>query len=261
MQQTKNIHTISIIGLGNVGWHLALALTQAGYEIKNIVSRNTEHVSAPGDIPDTTVISDISQVKDDPDLYLITVQDLEIASLATYLKDSESIIAHTSGGIDMSVFSGRSNAYGVFYPLQTFTKGTDMTYADIPFLLEADTEDTLNALKNVAEKISGKYRCVGAEVRVRLHLAAVFACNFSNHMVTIAEYLLKKENLDLELIQPLMKQTLKKLDSLSPKEAQTGPAIRNDIHTMNKHLELLADESGFEDLYKAISKSIQNNKL
>jgi predicted short-subunit dehydrogenase-like oxidoreductase (DUF2520 family) len=261
VHQTKNIQSISIIGLGNVGWHLALSLKQAGYEIKNIVSRNSESVSAPGEIPNTTIISDINQIRDEPDLYLITVQDSEIASLAASLRGSDSIIVHTSGGIDMSVFSGKSASYGVFYPLQTFTKGTDMTYSDIPFLLEADSEDTLSVLKNVAEKISGKYRCVEAEERLSLHLAAVFACNFSNHMVSIASYLLKKENLDLELIQPLMKQTLKKLETLSPKEAQTGPAIRNDMNTMNRHLELLADEPGLEDLYKIISKSIQNNKL
>ena len=163
MQQSKNIQSISIIGHGNVGWHLALALRQAGYEIKNIVSRNTVTANAHGDFPDATLISDIAQITDEPDLYLITVQDSEIASLAASLSGSDSIIVHTSGGIDMSVFSEKNAAFGVFYPLQTFTKGTKMTYSDIPFLLEADSEHTLDALKAVAEKISGKYRFVGAK--------------------------------------------------------------------------------------------------
>ncbi len=161
----------------------------------------------------------------------------------------------------MSVFSGKKDNYGVFYPLQTFTRGAAMLHSDIPFLLEADSESTLSAFTSVAEHISGFYRYVGAGERLRLHLAAVYACNFSNHMVTIAAYLLKKDKLDLELILPLLKQTLKKLDTQSPKEAQTGPAIRNDQLIISKHLELLTDEPELKELYKTMSQSIQNNKL
>ena len=261
MQQTNIIKSISIVGLGNVGWNLAIALRDAGYEIKNIVSRNPLSAKAIEDIIDTSIISDINQITEEPDLYLLAVQDSELKSVAASLSGTGQIVAHTAAGIDMSVFSDKINGFGVFYPFQTFTQGTDMLYSDIPFLLEADSEETLDALKEVAERISGKYSFAGAEERLSLHLAAVFACNFGNHMVTIADYLLNKNNLDLKLLLPLLKQTLKKLDTLSPKEAQTGPAIRNDLITMSKHLKLLADEPELKDIYEALSESIQNKKL
>lgn len=261
MQQTDSIKSIAIVGFGNVGWHLAIALSDAGYEITNIVSRTQQSDNTPSEFIDTSIVKYLSQIREEPDLYLLTVQDSEIDAIAALLSDSDKIIVHTSGGRDMSVFSDKRDNYGVFYPLQTFTKGSKMSYSEIPFLLEADSKKTENALKGVAEKISGSYRCVGAEERLSLHIAAVFACNFSNHMVNIAEYLLKKDNLDLELIQPLLMQTLKKLDDMSPKEAQTGPAIRNDHHTMNRHLEVLEKEPELKDLYIALSQSIQNSKI
>jgi len=258
VQAYPDINSISIIGAGNVGSHLAIALKNAGYEIKHIVARNPKLAGSIKKLVDTEVLTSIKQVRYEPDMYLICVQDAEIHAVAESLLASDKIIVHTSGAIDMSVFSGKRNAYGVFYPLQTFTRELEMIYSDIPFLLEADNEHTLNALTCVAQRISGNYSCISAPERLRLHLAAVFACNFSNHMASIADYLLKQEGLDLELIRPLMRQTLKKLDTLSPKEAQTGPAVRGDEKTMSRHLEELSSEPELEELYKLISKSIQN---
>lgn len=257
MQKALSIQSLTIIGPGNVGWHLAHALKEAGYEIRNIVSRNPQNLESMGKILDERVISDLNQTIEEPDLYIITVPDAEIASVVASLADSESIVVHTAGGMDLSVFKDKKDKFGVFYPLQSFTKGTEMRYADIPFLLEADCENTMKALEEVAQKISGSFRRVSAEERIKLHIAAVYACNFSNHMLTIADYLLKKEDQDLSLMLPLLRQTIKKLDALSPKEAQTGPAIRKDQHTINKHLDLLADEPELKELYKAISQSIQ----
>ncbi len=259
MQETEEIKSISIIGVGNVGWHLSQALHEAGYEIKHIVSRSQEKLESLVQKLCTIHLTSIDQVQEEPDLYLICVQDVYIPEISASLSSSQSIVVHTSGGSDLKVFSAKQDKYGVFYPLQTFTKGNNMDWSEIPFLLEADNQSTLNKLKVVANRISGKYNFADSSARLKVHIAAVFACNFSNHMATIADSLLKKEGLDFKIVYPLLKETIKKLDRMSPDEAQTGPAIRNDAVTMERHMELLKEFPEWQEIYRLISKSIPFN--
>ncbi len=240
MQQKDEIRSISIIGAGNVGWHLAGAFKQADYQIR-LISRNS---------------SDTDHLDYVPDLYLICTQDTEIEALAGSLSSSGAIVAHTSGGTGLEVFTEKQGRYGVFYPLQTFIKGQGMDYSTIPFLLEGSDPQTVTALQGLAERISGNFRIVDSLTRRKVHLAAVFACNFSNHMFAAASRILDDIDLDLEIIKPLIEQTFRKLDNISPTEAQTGPAVRGDETTMKRHMDLLRADPDLQELYQKISQNI-----
>lgn len=245
-----------------MGRHLCKALNLAGYSIKHIISRSSlNNTTSLGIIdPEVLVLNDIGQVTEEPDMYLLCVQDAEITELANFLAGSEALVAHTSGGTGMDVFKNRKAAYGVFYPMQTFTKGVEIEYTTIPFLLEASDPDAMMKLEEVARKISGDYYQVDSAKRLRIHTAAVFASNFTNHMIHIAESLLKESGMDLEVLKPLMEQTFKKLQSMQPSEAQTGPAVRGDKVSMQRHLELLNSDPELQEIYKLISSNIAKEK-
>lgn len=256
MQQKDEIRSISLIGAGKVGWHLAIAFKQAGFKIMHIISRDLKKAESLSVLVDSEALTSLDQLAEEPDLFLVCTQDSEIDALAGSLSSSNAIVAHTSGGIGMEVFNAKANKYGVFYPLQTFSLGDVIDYKAIPFLLEGSDPATVSALAGLAEKISGKIQIADSRTRLQVHLAAVFACNFSNHMTAIAEQLLDDLDLDIELIKPLMAQTMKKLDTMSAEDAQTGPAIRGDASTMKRHMDLLKSDPDLQEIYQKISQNI-----
>ena len=163
---------------------------------------------------------------------------------------------HTAGSVSIDVFKGFAQHYGILYPLQTFTKNRDLNFDKIPLLIEAGDQNTLDRMREFALRLSGIVLETDSDQRKQIHLAAVFACNFTNHMLAISEYLLQKNGLPYELLKPLINETFSKAVMMSPHAAQTGPAVRGNTAVLNKHLAMLEDDPDLYELYRIVSRSI-----
>ena len=194
---------------------------------------------------DAKYTTQLHELKSDADLYIISLKDTAFVQLIGDIckdKNSNALFVHTAGSIPMSIWEGYTNNYGVFYPLQTFSKLREVDFKEIPFFIEASSTENCNLLKEIAHTISDKVYDATSEQRKSLHLAAVFTCNFTNHMYAIAAELLEKYNLPFETMLPLIDETARKVHELTPRQAQTGPAIRYDEQVINNHLQMLHDD-------------------
>lgn len=244
--------SLVIIGTGNVATHLYSAfLNTEGVIIKQVFGRNQEHLKYFSERSNTTSIADDII---EADIYLVAVSDNAIEPVSQTIPYKKGIVAHTSGSVPMSEILHQRK--GVFYPLQTFTKDKEINFEKIPICIEAHETEDLILLKHLAGLLSGSVYEVRSEQRKKLHLAAVFANNFSNHLFQIAKEICEKEMLPFELLRPLIIETAEKLRNLDPKDAQTGPARRNDLLTMQKHLEEL-DNPLHKKIYQLLSESIK----
>ena len=248
-------YKISILGNGNVAYHLAKAFMQANINLSYIYSRNA--YSNEKDI----FCNDLQKVVDKSDILIFAVSDSGIAEILQNINWNEKLLLHTAGSVHMNIFKEFSVNYGVFYPLQTFSKTRKLDYTKIPFLLEANNPKNLSILHEIASKISINVQEVNSEQRKNLHLAAVFVSNFSNHMLSIAQQITSEQNLNFELLKPLITETLTKSLELSPILAQTGPALRNDLSTINKHLDILSNKALWKKIYSFVSQSIYDTKI
>lgn len=225
---------ICIIGKGNVAWHLKQALSPIS-SVESVSSRN---------------ISGIPQA----DLYLIAVADDAIIEVVRMLPSTDSIVAHTSGSVSIGTL-GKFPRRGVFYPLQTLSKDIEIDYSGMPILIEGSSEMEVSFLKKIASMISSKVKEVNSADRARIHLAAVIASNFSNHLLHLSSALLPSD-VPTSILLPLLEETLKKAAVLTPFCAQTGPARRGDKMTVEKHLKLLSDNPELKSIYSLVSRSI-----
>ncbi|MDK2978427.1 MAG: hypothetical protein PWP52_1141 [Bacteroidales bacterium] len=253
---------IVIIGAGNVATHIALALKNANYSIKSIYSQTEKSAQNLAEKINSSFTTHIEKLPDNADIYVIAVKDTIIEDIAKKLNILSGIVVHTAGSVPMSVFESYFKNFGVFYPLQTFTKSRNLAFSEIPLCIEANNNNAENKLLNLAESLSKKVALVNSEKRKILHLAAVFACNFTNHMYSIGYELLSEQNIDFNLLHPLINETAKKATEMSPIDAQTGPAMRQDNKTIDMHLKMLKDYPEFEKIYRFVSDSIftLNNK-
>lgn len=247
--------TINIIGSGNVATHLALALKDGGYKIESIASRHLNSAEALAQKVDAKATIDISSMGE-ADVTIIAVSDNAIGKVAKSLADKGAggVIAHTSGATPMAALEPLERR-GVIYPCMTFTKGDEVNMKECPFLVEASDEKTLAALKRMAARIGNGATECDSEGRNRLHLAAVLASNFANHMLLKAQEVLRRADLPLSILKPLTMQTISKAFRMSPREAQTGPARRNDTATIGRHEAIIEDEN-LAEIYEAVTKSI-----
>jgi len=251
---------IAIVGAGNVAWHLAQGLQEAGHTITAVYSRTPVHATELTQLlPDAIAKTDLDFRNIIAEIILIAVPDAAILSVANELKvNPETIVAHTSGSQPITVLQSTAGAkYGVFYPLQTFSKQAAVDLQKVPILLEGDSEQTTEKLKQLAKSISTKVERVNSEKRKQLHLAAVFACNFTNHLLGISQEILKKAHLPTDLLQPLIQETIKKATTHNPFKVQTGPAIRNDQNVIEEHLRLLDGHPMLQSIYQQLTQSIQ----
>ncbi len=251
-----NINSIVVIGSGNVATNLAIAFNNIGVQILQVYSRNTTHAKLLADKVSATYTDNLADIKLNADLYIISINDDAIENIASSLKLSEKLVVHTSGSINMDVLKDISSNYGVFYPLQTFSKDTLIELIDVPFCIEANTIEAEAVLTNLAGTVSKDVRIINSDERKIIHLAAVFACNFSNYMYLIAESLLKEHTISFDILKPLILHTANKMNTLSPMLTQTGPAKRNDLKLIEKHISLLKETPDYLEIYKTISKSI-----
>jgi len=243
---------IIFVGSGNVATHLGISLQKENYKVLQVYSRSVENAKKLAEKLSTDFTNDLTQLKT-ADLIIVSVKDDAISEVLSQLKDSA--IVHTSGSIGMDVFNGNFSDCGVFYPLQTFNKEIDVNISEIPFCIEGNSKKFEKQLIGITKTLSNNVVSMNSEQRKQLHIAAVFACNFSNQMFSIADDLLAEKNLDFEILLPLIKQTISKLDKNKPKDVQTGPAKRNDTSIIQEHINQIQNKE-IKELYQKISSNI-----
>ena len=251
---------IVFIGSGNVATHMAMALKNAGSDIIQIYSRTDTNAQLLAHKVSAEPISDLNNLNREADLYIFSLNADILPSFDKMMPDTSGIWAHTAGSVPMNLFGGRLNrgGYGVIYPLQTFSKEREMDFTKISIFIEGDIIETKNSLLSLARTISDDVKFLDSESRKYLHLAAVFANNFSNHMFTLANEILRERGIEFDALRPLIVETAAKVLEMEPKKAQTGPAIRLDVKVINKHLELIKDDK-IKEIYTILSESINRH--
>ena len=246
---------VVLLGFGNVNSHLLNALhNNSKVSVIQAFNRNIIKMISPFEkIPFTDDISKIA----DADIYIIGIPDDAISGFSESLSFQNKLVVHTSGGAAMNALAAK-NRRGVFYPLQTFSKQRKVAFKEIPICIEAETPADLELLRKLGETISENVVEISSEKRAKLHLAAVFVNNFVNHLYGIGSEILKDEKLPFDLLKPLIAETASKIKTLSPEEAQTGPAKRNDKKTIEKHLHLLENNS-YRDFYEMFTKALKKD--
>lgn len=248
---------IVLIGAGNVATHLGLAYKSAGYEIIQVWSKTIESARRLAKQLGVVPLTDIGKLSKDADVYVIAVKDDAVSLIVKKLALKEKLIIHTSGTVPMLLLKTASKNYGVIYPLQTFSKNRKIDFSTVPLCVEANDKNTEKRVVALARAISKNVYVISSEKRKALHLAAVFACNFSNHMYAVAEKIIKKQKLPFALLIPLIEETAAKIKTGSPVKMQTGPAIRGDKVVIKEHLRMLAGDTKAKKIYELISESIK----
>jgi len=249
---------IVILGSGNIATHLGRAFKMAGQTISQVWSRDITKATALADTLAAEAIDSMFDLDRSADLFIIAVNDEAIRKIALEMKLSNQLLLHTSGSTGLSALEGASTRIGVFYPLQTFSKIKSIDFRQIPIIIEANVPEVLAIIRAIADRLSEKVIELNSEQRKTLHVGAVFACNFTNHLFGLAQELLEEKGLDYELLKPLIEETLNKIEMNSPVSVQTGPAIREDQATIQAHLELLKHNPDLSELYVKLSQSIVN---
>lgn len=248
---------IVLIGAGNLATHLGKALHAAGHDMVQVFSRTMQSAETLASLLDAEPLTDISQVRDDADVYIFSVKDSALEQLISQLCGGEKkVFLHTAGSMPMSVFRGKALHYGVLYPMQTFSKQREVDFSIIPCFIEANDEFALKQIEGLAGQISHRVYQLSSEDRKYLHLSAVFACNFANHCYAASQELLQQHGIPFDVMLPLIDETAAKVHGMTPKEAQTGPAVRYDENVIGKQMQLLENQPYFQKIYDCMSKSI-----
>lgn len=246
---------IVFIGAGNLATRLSLAMQRVGMQIGQVYSHTPENAKLLADKLGCPWTTDLSALQSDADMYVFSLKDTVLADVIAQVKPSNGLWIHTAGSMPMDVFEGYAARYGVLYPLQTFSKGREVSFDVIPIFLEANTKKDADYLKKIASALSENVRFMSSEKRRSLHLAAVFACNFTNHIYALSYKLLEQEEIPADVLLPLIDETTAKIHAMPPAAAQTGPAIRYDENVINKHLAML-DDPDMKEIYLLLSRSI-----
>jgi len=243
---------VVVLGTGNVAYHFINRFQHVKeVDVIQIYNHSSNSLRAFTSYETTTRFSELKQA----DLYLICVKDDKVFEVANSIPYHEnSIVAHTSGSVPL-LTTKHKNA--VFYPLQTFSKDKAVSFKNLPLCIEAEHDADFNFLKEIGDALKAKVYEVDSSQRQELHLAAVFVCNFVNHLYHIGHAICEEKNLPFDVLKPLIQETADKVLAKHPKDAQTGPAKRNDKSTIERHIEQL-NESPYKDLYRYLTTSIQN---
>ncbi len=247
---------ITIIGSGNVATHMAAALKNAGHNIVQVYSRDLQNAALLAYHVKADAIDDLQHISSETDLFIIAVKDDAIGPVAEQLAKHDKLIVHTSGATDMYALLAFTDKAGVLYPLQTFSKVKEVNFRQVPLCIEGADENISKQIEELAQSISNNIYRVDSSQRKTLHLAAVFACNFPNYLYEVARQLLANNGLDFNLLRPLILETAEKVQERFPADVQTGPAVRNDVGTMNNHLRLLSEQPHLQQIYTLLSQGI-----
>jgi len=259
---------IIFIGAGNLGTHLSQALQQAGHRVLQVFSRTEKSASALAALLDCPFTTEIAEVLPQAEVYFFSVRDAVLQELASRLyahlrqvasvgsprRGAGALFLHTAGSMSLDVLPTLRR--GVFYPMQTFSKSRPVDFSQVPIFLESETDMRLMEL--MARALSQQVFQLDGERRRYLHVSAVFACNFVNHMYDLSARILEAHDIPFNVMFPLIDETASKVHSLPPRQAQTGPAVRYDRNVMEGHLNLLADDPQMQEIYKLLSRSIHD---
>lgn len=249
---------IAFIGAGNLATNFGMALFKAGCDITQVYSRTEDAAMKLSSLLGASPITNIEDLNNEADIYIFALKDSVIADIIPYVcKDKkDKIFLHTAGSVSVDIFKGTVKHYGVFYPMQTFSKAKLLDFNDITCFIEASDEYTNDILIELGSMVSDKVYPLDSEARKSLHLAAVFACNFVNHCYEISSELLARHGLSFDIMLPLIDETALKVHAMSPLEAQTGPAKRYDQNIIRAQSDLLKDNPIFKQIYECMSLSI-----
>jgi predicted short-subunit dehydrogenase-like oxidoreductase (DUF2520 family) len=250
---------VSFIGSGNLAWHLAPALDNLGYVVKEVYSRNAKHAAElTGRLYQAEIRKSLDFSSSQSQIFIIAVKDDAISGIAQEIVlPDDAILVHTSGSQPLSLLEFAAAEHtGVLYPLQTFSRTAKISFKDVPVFIEANDDVAERALMAVARALTSKVRKATAEERKALHIAAVFASNFSNHMMAISSELMEANKMDFIWLKPLISETLTKALEIGPSKAQTGPAKRGDLHILDEHMEFLKQQPDLAKIYEIISQHI-----
>lgn len=250
---------ISFIGSGNLAWHLAPALDNAGFSVREVYSREQKKAKALVEkLYEGETKKDLDFSESKSRIFVIAVSDDAIESVVQEIILPEgAVLVHTSGSQPLSVleYAATENS-GVFYPLQTFSKNKKVDFKDIPFFIESENKEVEELLTEMAKAISKTVVKIDSRQRKALHVAAVFASNFTNHMLRISNDILKAHKLDGESLKPLIAETITKALAIGPHDAQTGPARRGDLELLDNHYTFLEGDEEVAEIYKLVSQHI-----
>ena len=250
---------ISFIGSGNLAWHLAPALDNTGYGVREVYSLNPRNAEAlVKRLYNARVRQSLDFSDSNSRIFVIAVSDDVIADIVQEIVlPDDAMLLHTSGSQPLSILAyAATSKIGVFYPLQTFTKNRKVDFANIPLFIESEDDVTEKVMLHMAKAICPKVHRISSAERQALHVAAVFASNFTNHMLTISGDILSASKGDFEWLKPLVAEAINKSLILGPENAQTGPARRGDLETLDRHVALLSSDEEVAEIYRLISQHI-----
>jgi predicted short-subunit dehydrogenase-like oxidoreductase (DUF2520 family) len=248
---------IFIVGTGNVASSLGHAFVSAGHHISGVLGRDKKKTTALAKKLDAKPFLVPGQIPPDADIYLVAIKDDAIENVVETLPSLEKIVVHTSGAVPARVLK-KFSRFGVFYPVESISPGYPETYMNVPVCTEASSSVVQKSLSRLANSISRKTFILNSEQRVALHVAAVFANNFTNHMLGIASGILAEHKLPLQILEPLATSTIKKAFRQGALKSRTGPAYRKDLKTIKKHLEFLKNHDQYRQLYRMVTRQIMD---
>lgn len=246
---------IVILGSGNLATNLSYLLLKKGFEIVQVYSHTLENAKILADLLGCDYTATIENITNDCDIYISAIKDNISEYVWKQINFNDKLVLHTSGSLPMSILENVTKNYGVLYPLMTLSKSKLQERDDIPFFIEANSQHNLHIINEIAEKITTAVYNVDSKKRMNLHYAAVWANNFTNCMYSVAKDITDRNNLPFEVLLPIIDETAEKIHRLTPREAQTGPAVRFDENIITKHLSLSSNEQE-RILYKMISDTI-----
>ena len=249
------------IGAGNVANWLATALFKKGWNIDVIYNRTPPAAKILAEKVNARWTSNIKEIDSDSDILIFALTDQAVIDIADTIGFRKGLLIHTAGSLPLDIFAGHSEDYGVLYPLQTISGSKMPENSDMPVCIESNTGEGLLKLRSLARSISESVFEISSERRIILHLAAVFACNFTNHLYCLAEEIARTAGLSFEMYHALIRETTEKAIGSGPLKSQTGPAVRNDRVIIKKHLDLLSFSPEIQDIYGRLTESIINKTL
>lgn len=258
MKQKKQISVV-LVGAGNVATQLGRSLKKSGVQIKQVYSLHVKKAQTLARQLNAPATNKLANIVSDADFFLLCVKDDALEATASQLQIKSGIVLHCSGSIAMNKLDNTGKQYGVLYPIQTISADRPVDFSAVPFCIEGNNTSTEKAIFQLAKKLSKKVVVLNSEQRSRVHLAAVFANNFSNHLFSIASDLLRQQKIPQELLFPLMEETVKKAIEIGPGKAQTGPAKRNDKKTQERQIQALSFDAELQKIYRLISKHIRSS--
>lgn len=257
------ISSISIIGAGNVGSHLAKRLYACGHNIVQIFSRTHSKAVTLSSLVESQGVNSLEAIEPTADLYILAITDDATASVTqqlSFLNKHQKLVVHTSGSVSSEVFEGYFDNYGIFYPLQTFSAAQAVNFEQLPFCIYGNQPFAEKALVDLATSICPNVYRINDVQRGILHLTAVFANNFSNYLFSVAERICAEHQLPFELLLPLIHETVNKVERAAPSHVQTGPAMRGDLKTIQRHENLLQQYPDYLAVYQLLTQQLQTLK-